>query len=40
MDGLFWMYVGIFFVTFMVSLTFQCKYAEHHKSLTDHYTPN
>ena len=40
MDGLFWMYVGIFVVTFMVSLTFQCKYAEHHKSLTDHYTPN
>ena len=28
MDGLFWMYVGIFVVTFMVSLTFQCKYAE------------
>ena len=40
MDGLFWMYVGIFVVTFMVSLTFQCKYAAHHKSLTDHYTPN
>ena len=40
MDGLFWMYVGIFIVTFMVSLTFQCKYAAHHKSLTDHYTPN
>ena len=40
MDGLFWMYVGIFVVTFMVSLTFQCKYAEHHKSLTDHYQPS
>lgn len=38
MDALFWVYVGVFFATFAVSLIFQCKYASEHKSLRDHYS--
>ena len=37
MDTLFWVYVSVFVVTFLVSITYQCKYASHHKSLSDHY---
>ena len=37
MDELFWVYVGVFAVTFLVSCTYQCKYGHHHKVLHDHY---
>lgn len=37
MDAMFWVYVAIFAVTTLISLTYQCKYAEEHYSLRDHY---
>ena len=37
MDALFWMYVGIFIVSFIVSLTFQCNYSNKEKELDDHF---
>ena len=30
MDALFWMYVGIFIASFIISLTYQCKSEDHH----------
>ena len=38
MGGLFWMYIGIFIVTFIISVTYQCKYAEQHHELKDGFT--
>ena len=38
MGGLFWMYIGTFIVTFVISLTYQCRYAEHHQELKDGFT--
>ena len=35
MGSLFWMYIGIFVVTFVAALTYQCKYADHHQELKD-----
>ena len=37
MDAFFWMYVGIFIVSFLISLTFQCKSEDQHEELKDHY---
>lgn len=37
MDALFWVYVGIFIVSFIISLTYQCKTNDHHEELKDHY---
>ena len=37
MDALFWMYVGIFIVSFIVSLTFQCKLSKQDEELEHHF---
>ena len=39
-SGFFWLYVGIFIVSFCISLTYQCKYGEEkvHEELKDHYS--
>lgn len=37
MGGIFWLYVGIFLVSFLVTLTIQCKYGKNHKELDDHF---
>ena len=37
MDALFWMYVGIFIFSFIVSLTYQCKYQKHDDELEEHF---
>ena len=35
MGGLFWMYIGIFVLTFVISLTYQCKYTDVHHELEE-----
>ena len=35
MGGLFWMYIGIFVLTFVISLVYQCKYTERHEELEE-----
>ena len=37
MGGIFWLFIGIFIITFLASLTFQCKYSKRSKELDDHF---
>ena len=37
MSAMFWAYIGIFFVSFACSLTFQCKCAKPNQELDDHF---
>lgn len=35
MDSIFWVFIGLFAVSFAFSLVYQCKYAKRHQELED-----
>lgn len=37
---IFWVFIGVFVVTFVASLTFQCKYSTPHQELDDEFSKN
>ena len=37
MGGIFWVFIGVFIVSFLVSLYWQCKHSKRHADLDDHF---